>query len=235
MPDVLSDIPVNFDSAALRQRCHVATDSDDAVALEALVDQARALARPKALYREAFIEERGDDTVRIAGVTFTSRALRANLDGVERVFAYVATCGAELDAIRCHADDILQPFWLDAIKSVALAAAKAHLAKHLTRTYALGRTASMNPGAAEASVWPIEQQKQLWRLLGDVEGLVGVRLTESCLMVPTKSVSGLRFPTRIDFQSCQLCRREMCPSRSAPFDPRAWAKVSSPNGSTSPR
>jgi hypothetical protein len=37
-------------------------------------------------------------------------------------------------------------------------------------------------------------------------------------MVPTKSVSGIIFPTEADFQSCQLCERENCPNRRAPYD-----------------
>ena len=39
--------------------------------------------------------------------------------------------------------------------------------------------------------WPIEEQQPLFRLLGDTERAVGVRLTDSMLMVPTKSVSGI--------------------------------------------
>jgi hypothetical protein len=48
--------------------------------------------------------------------------------------------------------------------------------------------------------------------------MVGVRLTDSCLMMPTKSVSGIRFPTETSFESCQLCPRDDCPGRRAPYD-----------------
>ena len=74
-------------------------------------------------------------------------------------------------------------------------------------------------------MWPIEQQRELFALLGDVEGLIGVRLTASFLMVPTKSVSGLRFASAAEFYSCQLCRREKCPGRRAPFDRALWQRV----------
>ena len=62
-------------------------------------------------------------------------------------------------------------------------------------------------------------------LLGDVEASIGVRLTDSCLMVPNKTVSGVRFPTEHDFRACQVCHREDCPSRSAPFDADLWAAI----------
>jgi hypothetical protein len=83
----------------------------------------------------------------------------------------------------------------------------------------------MHPGSGDASVWPIEQQGPLFSLLGDVTGAIGVELTDSFLMVPNKSVSGVRFATEIDFRSCQLCHREGCPSRSAAFDPELWRSV----------
>ncbi len=38
-------------------------------------------------------------------------------------------------------------------------------------------------------------------------------------MLPTKSVSGILFPTEHDFASCQLCQRGDCPNRRARYDP----------------
>jgi hypothetical protein len=54
--------------------------------------------------------------------------------------------------------------------------------------------------------------------LGDVAGAIGVWLSDSLLMVPAKSVSGVRFPTEESFESCQLCSRENCPGRRASYD-----------------
>ncbi|MBW1696988.1 MAG: hypothetical protein JRH18_18185 [Deltaproteobacteria bacterium] len=55
-------------------------------------------------------------------------------------------------------------------------------------------------------------------MLGDVETAIGVRLTESLLMIPRKSSSGIYFPTEIPFFACQLCLKEDCPSRKAAYD-----------------
>ena len=74
-------------------------------------------------------------------------------------------------------------------------------------------------------VWPIEQQGELLSLFGDVKKLIGVELTDSFLMIPKKSISGVIFPTEIDFRSCQVCHRENCPSRSAPFDEILWQRT----------
>ena len=61
------------------------------------------------------------------------------------------------------------------------------------------------------------QQRQLFQLLGDVESSIGVRLTDSFLMIPNKTVSGILFPTEVPFYSCQLCTREACPRRRAEY------------------
>ena len=58
----------------------------------------------------------------------------------------------------------------------------------------------------------------------DVEKLIGVRLTDSFLMVPMKSISGILFPTEVRFESCQLCPRKDCPGRRAPYDQALWSK-----------
>ncbi len=223
--EALTDIPFDLDVGALLDTLHIATGSEDAEELESLVSEARMLARPKALYKESYIDARGSETVTIDGVTFISRALRANLEKIERVFPYVATCGEELDQIELEPGDILRQFWLDAIKATLLGFSRKYLSEYLQHRYALGKTSKMNPGSGDVTVWPIEQQRDLFSLFGDVKALIGVELTDSFLMVPNKSVSGIRFPTEVDFRSCQLCHRDNCPGRSAPFDEQLWESM----------
>ncbi len=223
--EALTQIPPALDTAALLARVHVAPESDDAATVTALIAQAREVARPKALYAEAFVEGRGTDTIRIDGFTFTSRTLRRKLDTVERVFPYVATCGHELDTVVLPAGDVLVQFWWDAIKAECLAAARAHLFTYLSDRFRLGQTVRMSPGSGDVETWPIEQQRQLFALLGGVTRYIGVTLTDSCLMIPNKTVSGLLFATAEDFQTCQVCHRDVCPNRRAPFDEAVWQSL----------
>jgi len=223
--EALTRIPFELDSPALMKRVHVEPDTEDAAEFEELVNRARDVAKPKALYAESFVEAKGEDTIRIGGVTFTSRALRKNLDAVERVFPVIATCGHEVDLARQPSGDPLKEFWWETIKMDLLMSARKPLDEHLKRKFLLGKMSTMSPGAGDATVWPIEQQRELFALLGDVKGRIGVELTASCLMVPNKTVSGIRFPTETDFRSCQVCRRAVCPSRSAPFDKELWESI----------
>jgi hypothetical protein len=223
--ETLTEIPFSLDEVTLMKQAHVEPGSDDAKELRALVDVAVKGGKPKAAYAVSFLEGRDGDTVELSGVTFTSRTLARNLESTERVFPMVATCGHEMDDVRPAKGDMLKEFWWDLIKSELLAAANRHLNDHLHRKFRLGKTAVMRPGSGDASVWPIEQQRRLFALLGDVEGAIGVTLTDSFLMVPNKTTSGILFPTEVDFRSCEVCHREDCPSRQAPFNKDLWEEI----------
>ena len=158
----------------------------------------------------------------IKGVRFTSRVLRVNLEEVQRVFLYIATCGTEVESIDIPSDDLMRKFVLDTIKQMALGDAIKHLREHIDREYRPGKMSAMAPGSLED--WPISEQKQLFSIFGDVESLIGVKLTDSFLMLPLKSISGICFPTEFTFESCQLCPRERCPGRRAAYDEKLKEK-----------
>jgi hypothetical protein len=218
----LLNIPFSLDAELLIRQLRIRAATTSAAAFASLLDEVVAVGRPKAVYGVAFIEEKADESVVVNGVRLTSRALRRNLDPVERVFPFVATCGTEADAIPVPDGDVVQALWLWTLKEALLGAARQHLHEHLATRYRLTHWATMDPGSGDADLWPIEQQKQLFSVLGDVEAAIGVRLTDSMLMVPTMSVSGVVFPTETDFESCQVCHREDCPRRTAPFDEALW-------------
>jgi len=217
---ILEPIPFEPDLNALMRKLRVKAGSTYADELKRLVREAQSIARPKALYKTAFIEARSDDYVVIDGTRLSSRVLRVNLDHAHRTFPYVATCGVELDAWSDSIDDIVHQYWADIIKEQALRTALHALQGHLAEHYQLGRTASMSPGSLEN--WPIQEQRPLFTILGNTREAIGVELTDSFLMIPTKSVSGIRFPTEESFESCQLCPRENCPGRRAPYEPALY-------------
>lgn len=213
---LLDKIPAKIEAENLMKRLHVRPASPDAQELASMVDEAARIARPKALYRLAFIESKADESLLISGVRFDSRVLRVNLDKTDRVFAFVATCGMELQEWGDRFDDMLQNFWAEAIKEEALKCAIEFLQRTVDARYRPGHTSTMSPGSL--ANWPITQQGPLFQLLGDPASGAGVQLTDSLLMVPTKSVSGVIFATDASFESCLLCPREGCPNRRAPYD-----------------
>lgn len=147
------------------------------------------------------------------------------LEHKERVFPFVVTCGREIDQAALPETDLLKKYWWDLIKEELLRVARQHLANHLERRFRLSKTSSMHPGSGDVGVWPIEQQRELFMLLGDIPEQIGVELTDTYLMIPNKTVSGICFPTEVDFRSCQVCRRTVCPNRAAAFDQALWDSI----------
>jgi hypothetical protein len=219
---VIDDIAFQPDLERLQKKLHVKKSSAYVEGLKRLVQEAQAIARPRAVYRVAYVDSRSDGSVVIDGITFNSRVLRVNLENAHRVFPFVATCGTELYEWMNRQDDILLRYFADTIGEMALRTASAALKKHLIERYRLGRTATMSPGSLPD--WPLQAQQPLFALLGDTEEAIGVRLTDSLWMIPSKSVSGMRFPIEQTFESCQLCPRERCPSRIAPYDEELYDK-----------
>jgi len=217
--EILNNIPFELDTQALLSRLHVNESDGMAREILKLAEEVLPVIAPKAVYEVCYVEDKGYDTVTLGGITFTSRVLCVNLDEVQRVFAYIATCGNEIDVLGLADGDFVVSFWLDTIKEMALGASAGHLRSHLKEKYLLGQMSNMNPGAGDRDTWPIEQQKELFSIFGNVEELIGVQLTDTCLMLPNKTVSGIFFPTEIPFESCQVCQREDCPGRRAPYNP----------------
>ncbi len=215
--EVLDNIPVKLDLEAVLKQLHLGKENKYITRIiQELIEIVRPVAKPKAVYRVSYVDNKSEDSLYIEGKRFTSCILRVNLDKVERVFPYVATCGRELDEIAVPADDFMKYYCLDTIKEMVLHVALDYLDDYLVRSYALGQMSKMHPGSL--GDWPITQQKELFSIFGNVEDLIGVKLTESYLMLPVKSVSGIYFPTEIRFESCQLCPREVCSGRRALYD-----------------
>jgi hypothetical protein len=219
---VLDDISFQVNLDSLMKRLHIKAGSSYADDLKRLAGDAQAIAQPKALYRVAFIESKGDDHVVVDGITLTSRVLRVNLEQAHRVFPYVATCGMELEDWSNSIDDMLQRYWGDTLKEMALRSAIQALNEQLVERYSPGRTSVMSPGSL--ADWPLKEQRALFAILGNPKDAIGLQLLDSLLMVPTKSVSGIRFPTEVRFESCQLCPRENCPGRRAAYDKELYAR-----------
>jgi hypothetical protein len=220
-----TDIPFAFDTDRLFESLRIESGTDRAREFEDLVSEVREVAKPKALYKVSFIDEKGEDTITLDGVTFKSLALRKNLDPIERVFPYVATCGTEIDGIEMGQGDLRKKLWICFLKEHLLHTSMRFLGEHLATRYKVSNLSSMNPGSGDASVWPFEQQRELFSMCGDVEELIGVRLTKSMVLIPDMSVAGILFPAETDFQSCQLCHRENCRYRRARFDRELWESV----------
>jgi hypothetical protein len=213
---ILNSIPCEIDFISLAKKVRVELKTSYADSLEHLVNEGSAIVNPKVLYRTAYLHEKDEEDVVINGVRLKSRVLSVNLENVYRVFPFVATCGTELEMWAKSQKEMILRFWAETIMETALYAAIEFALKHIDEHHQPGKTAIMSPGSIED--WPIEEQSSLFSILGDVQTSIGVQINQELMMTPEHSVSGIIFPTEYDFETCQLCPREICPSRRASFD-----------------
>ncbi|MCD6318237.1 hypothetical protein J7M02_04145 [Candidatus Aerophobetes bacterium] len=222
--EVLSNIPIKFSFEEISKylRINDKMQANQRELIKELIDLSANLINPKAVYKIAFVENKTDITLDIGKVQFKSKVLRKNLDKLERVFPYIITVGKKLEDKASSMKDLLKQYYLERIADLALDHIQRYLETHLKRKYKLGQISTMSPGSLED--WPITQQKELFSIFGDSQKIIGVSLTNSFLMIPKKSVSGIYFPTEIKFHSCQLCPRKGCIERKAPYDPKLAEK-----------
>ena len=213
--EILQNLTTQIDLEAVKKSLRLDRQGDAQLA-QRLIDKANTLIEPKAAFKLCFIDEKLQDAVIVDGLRLESKVLRKNLNAVERIFPYVVSIGAALEQAFGKMSDLLETYYLDVIGNIALTAVRKQLHDHLCNKFALKKISFMSPGSLPD--WPLEAQSQLFQLLPDVEAAIGVHLTESCLMIPTKSVSGIYFQTEVSFFSCQLCQRGKCPGRKARYD-----------------
>ncbi len=213
---VLDTIPVRLNLNEVKRQLRLNGTARPRIDVRELIERAESLIHPRAVYAVSYIDQRGENTVEVDGVVFTSRVLRMNLENVERVFPFIITIGKALEDRASSSSDLLRQFYLETLGDMALRSSRRYVEGYLKRHFGLGQLSEMGPGSLKD--WPVTEQKPLFSLFGNVNDLIGVTLTQSMLMIPRKSISGIIFPTEVKFFTCQLCPREVCPGRKAPYD-----------------
>ena len=179
-----------------------------------MMDEADAVAAPCALFGVCPVGENGT----VNGVDTHSSLVAEKLAGKGRCFPYIVTCGKELEAwSKKYASDFLLGFWADEIKKKFLLQGFLAFKEHLKECYHIsGHMAVLNPGSLES--WPISGQAELFAMLGGrefVEQTVGVTYSDTFLMFPAKSMSGISFESEVFYENCQHCPLTDCPGRRA--------------------
>ncbi len=201
-----------------------ATPDDDVMAeVRAVGDMAAAVARPRFCYMLADgTLDLVRDTLIIGGTELhVGRIISRQLRGSEAFALFVATAGAEFEDLQMRLkddDDMVRTFIADSFGSV-IAERTADIMEECLQGELDGRgwrhTNRFSPGYCG---WHVSEQQRLFPLFG-VERPCGVRLTESSLMVPIKSVSGvigLGPRVRKLEYSCGLCDYKDCYKRKRP-------------------
>ncbi len=216
---ILEHIPFTLDVSGLMEKLHIdEEDTDDAADLNELVEKVRQIGNPKVMYRVLPVYQLGNGTLDAGETVFEGRLFDEITCIGGEVYAYCATCGAELNELA-EGLDVFQKFWLDEIRLVMLTAARKYFADYLRKTYQIEKLTYSSPGSGPADLWPIRALKQIFILLAGSQTLpIGVTLGESMLMMPEKSVCGIFYASEHDQIACKHCKMPCCPHRRADFE-----------------
>lgn len=216
----LEKIAFVCDVADLRNRLRLSPDFDEE--LQPMIDHTLAVVNPKVLFRRVPVR-REDGALFLGDLPVDSRLVKNRLADVSEVFAYVATCGTEADALMLAKTDPVEEMWQGELNVMAMQAAVKAAVSHLQQEYGLHAVRAVNPGSIPD--FPIQYQRGLFELLGDVQGEIGVTLTDSLLMMPIKTTSGFWFASKDEYANCMVCLRENCQGRRAPFDQKMFNEI----------
>ena len=149
-----------------------------------------------------------------SGTRFTSKDLAAHVKGCQEVLLLGATLGSRVDAAIRRL----------ALGSVAEGAAAQAVAAALIESYCdevqaqfdtggLAQRPRFSPGYGD---WNLAEQRLLFPVLNCAK-LIGLTLTEGCMMAPSKSVTaiiGLSTDVQCVWNKCMTCGNINCPYRS---------------------
>ena len=183
-----------------------------------VIDEASDLLDLGAVYDVLSVKDFHHKTIELEdGATFEGPLPARALAGSEKVALAVCTIGPALEERmkQLFAEDPMRAMALDGAGVAALRkVSDAVIAdvRQMAEEYTWGSGMRAQPGQEG---WPIQQQKVLFQHLPAEQ--IGVRLTDSYLMIPQKSVSfviGMGPDMRPDAVACDFCsKRNRCPWR----------------------
>lgn len=137
----------------------------------------------------------------------------------ESFIILLATIGPEMDQWlhnKQTGGDLVEAFIADALGSVVVEAIVAHAMSVLEQEESIRQFRISNSYSPGYCGWNVAEQQELFALLPPL--FCGVRLTESSLMLPVKSVSALIGTGRTLVRKpygCAICRKKDCFKRNA--------------------
>lgn len=201
-----------------------AVEEEDLNIIKQMMAEAEKISNPRAVCGIAEITGRSEQWIDIEGTRITWPLVIHNLENTRRVFPHVATCGTELEVWSQRFSDPLEQYWADQIKLFFLGQIRSHMTAQIRQRYfPVGHMSAMNPGSL--AEWPLSQQAVLFEIVGNVTQELGVGLTDSFLMLPSKSVSGFFFSSKESYENCQFCPILSCPGRRAPYRGESGSKA----------
>ncbi|MBS3795053.1 MAG: hypothetical protein KGY80_09160 [Candidatus Thorarchaeota archaeon] len=206
----------DINSEISRNKLRLSESQAEEVDFPSIVEEVKTLVEPRAVWERCLVEEIGEGFVVIAGFQLQSNVLASVLLESDSVFPFVVTIGDNVEKKARRTEDSLKQYCYEYLGDYVLLQSSDYLKHHLEILSGGSNLSWYSPGSVDD--FKLEEQRNVFRILGDVHERIGVELRENLIMYPRKSISGLYFETEEQFYTCQICQREKCIGRRAPYD-----------------
>ena len=193
--------------------CRAEPDEQVKALAESCIAELERTAAPKWVYRRESLAV-FDDLVQMGPLEVHSESLSGHLSGCTEVILFAATLGTTVDLLlrRCQIASVGRGAAMQAAAAAMIEAFCDECQLELEKTAGLYLRPRFSPGYGDL---PLEFQKPLLRFL-ETDRRIGLTVTDSLIMVPTKSVSAIIGLTP-DRQSCRIHKCASCPKTDCPF------------------
>ena len=184
------------------------------------IDNYHDFIAPSYSYTFCNIESVEGDRVEIEGsIILESKTIAGLAKRCYKLAIFALTIGNHLEEMVGYLAEnglVLQATVLDAVGSGATEKLAAHIEERIKKIANAGgliTSRRFSPGYCD---WEVDQQEKVFQALnGDT---AGIRLTESLLMMPRKSISGIigiGLPDNDieNYNPCRTCKKKDCPGR----------------------
>ncbi len=175
-------------------------------------------AAPKSRVIRVPVTKRPDGVLQIGELQVDSADLAGHLRGCKEAFLFAATLGAPVDRLlrRYSVTAMSRAVILQACAAAAIESYCDELEEDLRQKVeaeGLFLRPRYSPGYGD---FPVQQQPELLRIL-DAPRQIGLTATDSCMLVPTKSVTAIigltTDKTDCHIRKCMDCKAKACPFR----------------------
>jgi hypothetical protein len=165
------------------------------------------------------IKSDAHDCVITGGQTFNcQKTVTAQLRYAEKIALFACTIGSEMETLSARyfeEGDAVKGHFVDIVASTAVEQVTDKLHNHIAETMTHNNLKITNRFSPGYCGWPVSEQLKLFSLLP--EKFCGITLTESALMIPKKSTSGIvGIGTNVKKEPyyCSTCTRKECTYRT---------------------
>lgn len=191
------------------------TEEIDALIDECIQDLQKVIT-PQSVYKRLKLNWLDHETIEVGGMQVTSKSLAKNLAGCQEVFLFGATIGIGVDRLikRAELTKMAKAAIYQATGAEMVECVCDELNEKLRQEVSqegLFLKPRFSPGYGGT---PLTLQRDFERILK--MSSIGITLTDTCLMVPSKSVTafiGITDKKTKSLSGCAACDQQDCPSR----------------------